>query len=601
MGWPQLLASTFRGQPANTSGVTGDSGYWPSGNGKRVCQYNITTSRAINLISWCNIRTGICRQKNISSYSSMLLKNVGDAHSMRLEHVRRRCVFSLQPRPSRRSRTGLCLRFTFSRLAALMDTSLPDPTDWLETSLPSFATLESALRCQVCKDFYDTPMITSCSHTFCSLCIRRCLSSDSKCPTCRAGDQASKLRRNWAVQEVVEAFQNTRTTALELAKEQLDNVQKDRVSHKRNKRKASGTGFEDDGPSKRTRSSQAQTRSQVQKPSQEAIVIALDSEDDGNGDCWSEPGLCPEPDDGLVACPLCGRRMMEEAVFNHLDKCTGEEKSVENRKTKNAFHSREPTLQTPSKQAKTLMERLPQLNYTLLKDNALRKKLQELGIPTWGPRQLLIKRHTEWVDIYNSNSDCLRPRSVKDLLKDLDTWERSQGGLAQGSNSATGVMKKDFDHEDWKDRHKNHFNELIANARAPRSAPAKERGEASTEKEPSLQDNKMTIGNSILETTTELNDHHSPTTTSNDNTVSKDSKLKEVPSNDATSPASVTLSSTASEVRSSDTATYVESRSQQAPTHTPLLGGSPEKLNKIPMFQVPEDPIMDIGGRTEVK
>src|SRR5215469_15342374 len=56
----------------------------------------------------------------------------------------------------------------------ISDASLPDPTDWLNTSLPSFATLESALRCQVCKDFYDTPMITSCSHTFCSLCIRRC-------------------------------------------------------------------------------------------------------------------------------------------------------------------------------------------------------------------------------------------------------------------------------------------------------------------------------------------------------------------------------------------------------------------------------------------
>ena len=29
-------------------------------------------------------------------------------------------------------------------------------------------------------------------------------------------------------------------------------------------------------------------------------------------------------DDGLVACPSCGRRMKEENVFSHLDTCSGE-------------------------------------------------------------------------------------------------------------------------------------------------------------------------------------------------------------------------------------------------------------------------------------
>lgn len=485
----------------------------------------------------------------------------------------------------------------------ISDTNLPDPTDWLKTSLPSFATLESALRCQVCKDFYDTPMITSCSHTFCSLCIRKCLSSDSKCPTCRSGDQASKLRRNWAVQEVVESFQNARPAALELSKGHLDNVQEEMLSHKRNKRKASDTSFESGAHSKKPRSSQVQTRSQAQNSSHEAIVIALDNEDGSDEDYQSESRVEPEPDDGLVACPLCGRRMVEEAVFNHLDKCTGEDKPVESQKAKRPFYSREPALRSPSKKVKTSMERLPHLNYTLLKDTALRKKLQELGIPSWGPRQLLIKRHTEWVDIYNSNSDSSRPRSVKDLLKDLETWERTQGGLAsaQGSSIATGVMKKDFDHEDWKDRHKDHFNELIASARARRSAPTKEREELSVEKESSLQDSKMAIGNSNLDTTTEPDNHHLPTTTTNDNTASKDSTLKEAPSNDPTPPTKVMYSSTACEMRNPDTTPHMESQSQHSARYTPSLDGSPEKLKKMPMFQVAEDPIVDIDEGTEVK
>ncbi len=38
-----------------------------------------------------------------------------------------------------------------------------------------------------CKDFFDTRMTTPCSHFFCSLCIRRCLTNDGRCHTCRAG------------------------------------------------------------------------------------------------------------------------------------------------------------------------------------------------------------------------------------------------------------------------------------------------------------------------------------------------------------------------------------------------------------------------------
>lgn len=99
---------------------------------------------------------------------------------------------------------------------------IPDSTDWLDTPLSLVAPLESSLRCQVCKDFFDNPVITSCSHTFCSLCIRRCLSSEGKCPVCRSSDQETKLRRNWAVQELVEAFNNARPSVLDLARKARD-------------------------------------------------------------------------------------------------------------------------------------------------------------------------------------------------------------------------------------------------------------------------------------------------------------------------------------------------------------------------------------------
>ena len=47
------------------------------------------------------------------------------------------------------------------------EASVPDSTDWLATPLAALAPLESALRCQVCKDFFNTPMMTSMkSHDF---------------------------------------------------------------------------------------------------------------------------------------------------------------------------------------------------------------------------------------------------------------------------------------------------------------------------------------------------------------------------------------------------------------------------------------------------
>ena len=115
------------------------------------------------------------------------------------------------------------------------------------------------------------------------------------------------------------------------------------------------------------------------------------------------------------------------------------------------------------------MDRLPQLNYSLLKDSALRKKLSELGIPSHGPKVLLIRRHTEWVNLVNANCDSRRPRTKRDLLHELEVWDRTQGRqILSGSNgtgSASSVMNKDFDGVAWAASHGSDFQDLIAKAR----------------------------------------------------------------------------------------------------------------------------------------
>jgi len=201
---------------------------------------------------------------------------------------------------------------------------IPDSTDWLHTPLASFEPLEAALRCQVCKDFYDTPMLTTCSHTFCSLCIRRCFAADGKCPTCRASDQANKLRRNWVVQEIVDAFQAARAAALKLAREVAEAEAGQRTGGK--KRKLDEADLEDREPEGGGRARRTRSRGRrVDEASSPPELVDLE-EGGEDAEYW--------PDDGLVKCPICSKRMKEEAVYSHLDQCDGETKPTSRRSTR---------------------------------------------------------------------------------------------------------------------------------------------------------------------------------------------------------------------------------------------------------------------------
>lgn len=133
-------------------------------------------------------------------------------------------------------------------------------------------------------------------------------------------------------------------------------------------------------------------------------------------------------------------------------------------------------------------ERLPAINYSILKENVLRKKLRDLGIPNWGPRPLLQRRHTEWMNIWNANCDSKFPKSQRELLRELDAWERTQGGNANPSSidSANAVMGKGFNATAWSSSHDDDFKRLIADARKKSDAvhrPAPKEAVVSNESE----------------------------------------------------------------------------------------------------------------------
>ncbi|KAG8168226.1 hypothetical protein KVR01_003915 [Diaporthe batatas] len=345
---------------------------------------------------------------------------------------------------------------------------ISDPTDWLGTPLASLMPLEQALRCHVCKDFYNSPMITSCCHTFCSLCIRRALASDGKCPLCRATDQESRLRGNWAIREAVENFVKDRDTILRMARQPLPSAQTSSVdaTPQTPKRKAGG-GTQDGGHnSKRTRMS---TRSSSARSAETTSAIIRQ---ETGGQELEEVEVDEEiPNDGLVACPICLWRMKPEKVDRHLDTdCPGEPRPQPSQSKPNnlGFPSTRPAANIPTKP----QERLSTLNYSMVKETALRKRLKEGGISSWGSRHLLEKRHREWVTIWNANCDSARPKSKSELLQDLDTWERTQGGSApsnsHSANLGAQIKDKEFDGQGWASKHSDSFRDLIANARKSR-------------------------------------------------------------------------------------------------------------------------------------
>ncbi|KAI0398874.1 DNA repair protein rad18 [Xylaria palmicola] len=378
-----------------------------------------------------------------------------------------------------------------------------DSTDWLATPLSGLAAVEAALRCQICKDFYRTPMLTSCNHTFCSLCIRRALSADGRCPLCRASEQEMKLRSNWSMEEVVAAFTHARAAVLDFARRPPPAPARAETPKRKADDGEDGDGLE--ASSSQQRSSK-RLRSSARLSKTRGIEVTAEM-------AWQEAHSSdlelsnPEPDDGLVACPICWRRMKPLQVDRHIDtSCPGEPQpdppppakpsrrgpskptgiasvfAPPSSSSSSASPSTFSSTFSSSSKPQPRPERLPALNYSMLREAQLRRELADLGLTTGGNRGLLERRHREWVMMWNANCDSQRPRRRAELLHELDVWERTLGSRAPAASSSSTtagggsrggggaqIRDKDFDGAAWAAKHDASFRDLIASARRTRA------------------------------------------------------------------------------------------------------------------------------------
>lgn len=103
--------------------------------------------------------------------------------------------------------------------------SVAEPHDFSNQHLVS---LDTSLRCSICKDLINVPMFAPCSHSFCSMvifqsnlsgsrlthshqCIRESLLVIPTCPICRAAVSDGQLKRNAMLSEIIEAYKLARS------------------------------------------------------------------------------------------------------------------------------------------------------------------------------------------------------------------------------------------------------------------------------------------------------------------------------------------------------------------------------------------------------
>jgi E3 ubiquitin-protein ligase RAD18 len=177
-----------------------------------------------------------------------------------------------------------------------------------------------------------------------------------------------------------------------------------------------------------------------------------------NSSLWSSPSDSLA-EDGFVQCPVCQKFVKEDKINTHLDRNCEDEFPTKPKSKATSFGAPDKPIPRP--------ERLPQLHYSMVKDNILRKKLADLGLSTGGTRQQLEKRYTEWVTLWNANCDATKPKGKVELKRELDVWERTQGSRVGISKQDSGaqIREKDFDGQAWSTMHGDTFRQLIANAR----------------------------------------------------------------------------------------------------------------------------------------
>lgn len=69
-----------------------------------------------------------------------------------------------------------------------------------------------------------------------------------------------------------------------------------------------------------------------------------------------------------------------------------------------------------------------------MKDNAIRKRLKELGLSSQGDRKSLENRLQRYIILYNAECDKVNPRAIPELIKQCEEEENLEKKTQKPSN-----------------------------------------------------------------------------------------------------------------------------------------------------------------------
>ncbi|OBZ75140.1 Postreplication repair E3 ubiquitin-protein ligase rad18 [Grifola frondosa] len=320
----------------------------------------------------------------------------------------------------------------------LASSEITDPTDFpLPSVAPGLRQLDDALRCSICREFYEAPVTLNCGHCFCSFCIRSALPEKPECPTCRKNTSEVHLRKNPAMESAVKAWGLARPFVLRLTSDGLaghENGKSDKVAEN-----TDGRGQK----RKRQRTHDNNSEDDIQ------IV--------GTSTPPSDPSHCPTDS---VECPACHNQVPLQTINNHLDsncqKFLAYASSSNHTDVKHTQKSawskvlggtgaipRNSKGKEKADVADDTAEHLPKVSYDILKTKQVAEMLGEHGLPTNGDKNTLVARHRKafafttsrdpapvfrWVIMFNANLDRSsgNRKTIGQLKRELRKWEEDQ-------------------------------------------------------------------------------------------------------------------------------------------------------------------------------
>ncbi|KAJ7316962.1 hypothetical protein JRQ81_003124, partial [Phrynocephalus forsythii] len=350
--------------------------------------------------------------------------------------------------------------------------------------------VDNLLRCGICFDYFNIAMvIPQCSHNYCSLCIRKSLSYKAQCPTCCVAATGPDLKNNRILDELVQTFSSARQRLFQAVLDSPPISSSAMFSKKApvQSRVSSSPGGPELEQQKQIRGTvlaeeniQAPRRNS-QQPERESKKIRIKQEENPCGSEETHEALKSGKLDSRAAnsraanstgdtnypetpstsetkpimkveCPVCGVGVQELHINKHLDGCLARDEKKES--LRSSGHTR---------------KLLPKVVYNLLSDRDLRKRLKDFGLSTQGTKQQLIKRHQEFVHMYNSQCDSLNPKSVAEIVKELENLEKTRAQLESSRTREDSMTftkhqtENEIDeiHRDYRKKHKAEFQLLI--------------------------------------------------------------------------------------------------------------------------------------------